>query len=721
MSAAIEREELAWSVTATGSGSRTLEDAAQVFWSQITGHDLTKPLSQIRDRFRLLATNHDDRILRVVIDNVIDPQEGHDIARFHWKQWGVLVAITCREEVADAIETHFKPICNRVDVPDYSETELRKYLETHFGQQWLQIPADIRNTLRRPLLARLYRERGSLEPTTEYELYSGVWRRLLEDPAMLSFKTDIIGLRRCIQAAFEMTATYPWSIETLARLGLDGAAITRLVRIGWLSAASNDCYRVWHDRLLNWGLAECLAANLRDGSKSFDEVCKLVKPLLHERRGKVFWGYVLMDLLWLMLRSDWSQSTAFIDAYLRALEELRPFRRDYDIYSTDIVTLGPRVISHLLRRVQQAALDSNEWLIREIGKALGKIGGATSTTSALQQLLHHESRRVQRAAMLVIRHVPSPTHLDRLWQLHCERERDHSQFDWADERGGEYHSYKDAMAALRACVTSQPAWVTEALRRAHAVGDPIWDLGWLINSLSNGEGIWGACCERLFELTAATKPRVLAVNMGRWRDRSQLNWLIPQVASNTDRVGPSAFDALTLIDESIALQCLRSADAFELYPARGWWLPRLLIRCPDAVERELSIEVRRRVGRDKDFLLQIYQDFEDEMPPLLVEDLLSRLEEQLVDGLRNPREGNRPDYRVRFAMAGLKIGGRAMTQPGLFDAGELPDAGGSGRVGLPHSGTDTSRQAAFSMLPLMVAQLGQVLDFIVERGDFGAT
>lgn len=72
-------------------------------------------------------------------------------------------------------------------------------------------------------------------------------------------------------------------------------------------------------------------------------------------------------------------------------------------------------------------------------------------------------------------------------------------------------------------------------------------------------------------------------------------------------------------------------------------------------------------------------------------------------------------------MAGLTIGGRAMAQPSLFDAGESLDASGSRRVGLPHSGTDTSRQAAFSMLPLMVAQVGQVLVFIVERCEFGAT
>lgn len=198
--------------------------------------------------------------------------------------------------------------------------------------------------------------------------------------------------------------------------------------------------------------------------------------MLHEQRGGIFWGYVVMDLLWLVLRSNWSSAQNFIDAYFRAMEAL-PRHRGDDVYSVDVITLGAQVVPHLLRRVEQAGLESNEWIIKDIAKALAAIGSDAVPTRDVMKLLAHQSGRVQRAGMLVAARVPASQYLDRLWQLHCDRERDRSRFDWHEERGGEYRSYKDLMAALRACLKLNPDWIIDVVHRPHTDGAPTWDLG----------------------------------------------------------------------------------------------------------------------------------------------------------------------------------------------------------------------------------------------------
>lgn len=256
--AAVERDELAWSVSANGNCSQTIAAAAQCFWAELARQEIDKPLSRIRERFQLLTTTHEERALRVFVENVIDPSEGIELARQHWKRWGLHIAMTCWPEVADAIQTQAPKVCLRVDVSDFSEPELRRYLEAVFRDKWLQIPADIRRTLQRPLLAYLYRELGTasdLAPSTEYELYAAVWDRLRSHPTMVLHSADIVSFRRCISAVFENGVTYPWSLDSLVNLGLNSDAIDRFQRIGWLSKTTHEQYRVWHDRLLNWGLA----------------------------------------------------------------------------------------------------------------------------------------------------------------------------------------------------------------------------------------------------------------------------------------------------------------------------------------------------------------------------------------------------------------------------------------------------------------------------------
>lgn len=66
-------------------------------------------------------------------------------------------------------------------------------------------------------------------------------------------------------------------------------------------------------------------------------------------------------------------------------------------------------------------------------------------------------------------------------------------------------------------------------------------------------------------------------------------------------------------------------------------------------------------------------------------------------------------------------GGNAR-EPDALPAGSLPERLRKPKpIGLPHSGTDTSRKAAERMVPAATAQAARVFHFIAERGEEGAT
>ena len=644
------RFELAWRVDSTGDPQSSVQAAADVFWHELVGQDIDKPLSRIRPRFRELYPDYEDRIIRVLFDNVTDAKEAVAIAKLHWKEWGIRVVITCRHDVGEAIQAQAGSVCTLRDVPDFNEPELREYLDRSFGESWPSIPLSIRDTLRRPLLANLYRDLATettLSPNSEYALYSQVWSRITSHPEMVDSPTDVVKLGRLIGMILD-GATYPWPVALVAQ-HLDNGAIVRLERIGWLSKTTNRSYRIWHDRLLNWGMAECLWADLLARNKCRLEVCALVKPLLQERRGSVFWGYVPMDLLWLATTHTCEESDEFVDTFLIELETV-PACWNHEIYSTDVASLGNVVVPALFRRVVAAALNSEHGTIRDIAKAVARIA-EPSAHDRIAGLLGHASPQVQRAGMILIYHFPSGRHLDRLWQLHCDLECDRKKYAWSFEGEHTHGCYSDSMNALRNCVPESPIWITNTVHRKGGEKDPIWDLAYLIAGLTEGRVIWHECRDELFVRLATEHPRCLALNCGCWRDTGKTRWLIENVANRTDQTASTAFHALTLIDANLAIENLHLVDTFETYLSRGWWLPRLLILHQNKLIEALTKQIRELEPEKASLLLRVFQDFEDEMPSAVVDLLLDQVlaAVQLANANRGLEEKHR-NHMIEFGM-----------------------------------------------------------------------
>ncbi len=170
-------------IEATGQKESDLAQAKDDFVEMIWGHDEGPALRRIGERIRETVPQLKHPWLTLLIDGLQDSDEADQLARVPWEDWGIRVALSASPQAAEAIRAASRGRSVQVPVPDFDEEDLSTFLEAYCGEQWIEIPGDVRRVLRRPLLASLYRsvaDRPSWRPTTEYELLERFWDRLHE-------------------------------------------------------------------------------------------------------------------------------------------------------------------------------------------------------------------------------------------------------------------------------------------------------------------------------------------------------------------------------------------------------------------------------------------------------------------------------------------------------------------------------------------------------------
>ncbi|MFO0840903.1 MAG: hypothetical protein U0797_00705 [Gemmataceae bacterium] len=319
--AAASEQEIAIVISASGDADRDCQRAADAFWRTIKNQDDGIALDRIAHRRRELLHKHAGRWLTLLIDNVLSVTEARNLVCQPWEEWGIRVALSCPAEIARTFIQEARARGRVHRLGDFSDPELNGYLGHRLGGNWGDIPADVRSTLRRPLLARLYCDQaagGGWCPPDEYHLYRACWRRLFEGEHAAA-QLDSVGLQKLALNVLD-GGPYPWPGRSLVEAGLDGSAVNRLCRSGWLEIARDDRYRVWHDRLLNWAAAEALVAALDAGTITEAELCRRARAAyLSQPSASRLLAYVPMDVLWL-LSDPGRAADALVDRLLQSLE-----------------------------------------------------------------------------------------------------------------------------------------------------------------------------------------------------------------------------------------------------------------------------------------------------------------------------------------------------------------------------------------------------------------
>jgi hypothetical protein len=309
-------------IDARGDGDSDCQRAADLFWTRIKGNEDSRSLERTAVRRRELVHPHADAWLTLLIDGVRSHQEARQLAKLPWEEWQIRLACTCLPEVARTLKAETRDRCLVHDVDDFLLPELHGYLDLRLEGAWSGIPQDVRQTLRRPLLARLYCELAPPEgwiPANEYELYSRCWGRLREGEQG-DHPLDMVPLQRLALGVMNGD-NYPWTVGQLHTAGVRDDVLSRLCRVGWLQPAPPTHFQVWHDRLLNWAVAEAVCEQYQTRAIDLVTLCARLQRLYYSPSDGVVrpLGYVPMDVAWL-LADPGRNAAGAVEAIIEALE-----------------------------------------------------------------------------------------------------------------------------------------------------------------------------------------------------------------------------------------------------------------------------------------------------------------------------------------------------------------------------------------------------------------
>jgi len=636
---AVHGPDLVVLVDASGDADGDLQRAADIVWQRVKGNGGSLPLHGIANRRKQLLPHAAWHWVTVLIDGVQSAREAELLARQPVEDWGVRLAITGPPDVLMEFKQVGRERVRIVPVGIFSPPERDEYLKRRLGDRWINVRSDVRDTLRRPLLAGIYCtevvEPDGWRPTDEYDLFDRMWTRLSRGAhGPRAFDATRVA---SLAATVLNDAAYPWPAAAMERRGINDETVDRLLRTGWMRRAADDQFEVPHDRLLNYAVARGLFYGLRSGDYSEQHLIETLRRLLTEQKtysGRRL-GYVPMDVLHFLLASG-VETAAVFGRVLEDLDTLHYTERK-SLYTELLPTLGVQVIPFLIARLEATAAFGSDWVIRQqpIIDAITAVEGADLRQHALH-LLRGESPALNRAAMHLLATCPDPAALDALWHRHCRMQDDPERY--GEDRRFRFLLYQESMAALRACVSRDPGWLERTLR-AEPAGGHVHDLAYLIAGLADGSEIWARSKAELLTKVPPEKIRAIIVNIGRYRDVEEVDRLLPLVEVENDFAGPAAVRALVRINPDLAVEHLVRLPTSELSSARMWFLPRLLEVRRDAVNSILLGHMRKREHPWD--IADAYAGNEDDLNRETLEFLLDALERALRQTAEEPPPPNR--------------------------------------------------------------------------------
>lgn len=621
-------------VDATGSAAQDLVSAADQFWLDIRGGETAVPLRQIAARLHSVVPSSRQHRLRVCIDNVLDYNEAATIVRDDWPSRGISVALSCSNDVATSLKEALGDHVDLLPCEDFSWEELHDLLERRLQSAWTTIPDDVRETLRRPLLAAVYCDelfRAEWKHANEYELYAATWRRLSTRQQVAS-PLDVVLVESLADAVLR-GETYPWTLTQLREMGVDNAALGRLERCGWLVRTNDNRVRIFHDRLLNWAVAQALFSAIQSGKRSPNDVITQVAELSKTggRVGEVVLGYVPMDLLWLLA----GEVTLSHQACPQLLEALEPsYGHQPEILYRELApTLGERIADALFHRYSE--FQGYPWVRRAIAEAIAATADDRFPTFA-QSLLDHNDPQRQRAGLKLICVASCPQLLDEIWELHVRGLENPTPF--LEEGEEDWLFREDSWSALRRSAVHDPEWIVGKIAEADPGTEPVHDLGWLIANLPDGTAAWQKSKAILFDKVASDKDRVLAKCVGLFRDSEYLSWLRERVPDDSQLCSPVALQAISRIEPKQAVEVIDRADLTGLHVTTKWAFSEVWHRRPS----EVNVKVMSWASASDDpwEVGLLYRDRVNDIPRELFEMLLRQLEKRLSEHLSEGRKSS---------------------------------------------------------------------------------
>jgi hypothetical protein len=346
----VEQGSLVILLQGSGNVNRDEGAVAIAFCQQILGESSTKPLRDIRDQMRTEFPELRQPWLTVLIDGVRDATYADQLRRHPWQELGVLAVVGYQTDPNTSAPTSDRTVLEEtgysIQLDVFTDRQLGRYLTKRSRARSLlaELPNDVKRFIRNPLLAKLFCDLhvpgATWNPATEYQLFERAWT--LQTSSAPVAASAVAGLA----ALIPYDQVYPWPITRLWAAGLRDGDVQALVDSGLLRFPSGSrSAEIWHDRILNWAVAEGLVGALR--SIEID-AATLISRAIQGPSGEGLQrrlDYVALDTLWLLTTPEFGLDNV-VGQFLAALDAQWTRRQ-----RRQLKTLGARISPHLVARL----------------------------------------------------------------------------------------------------------------------------------------------------------------------------------------------------------------------------------------------------------------------------------------------------------------------------------------------------------------------------------
>jgi len=572
-------------VSMLGDTARALDMAARTVWNDALQTSTTADISMVKQALQnSSSTQVPDPWLVVLLDGSMDEDNLRHLVDYVSRDREFRVAITLSPEAAQRLEQNYPNLVDIVRVEEFTDEELATFLGG-FDIEWRELPTDLFNVLRLPLLANLYVLSGvtsfTVSPASEYELFEALWTR------SASFGGSAITNSRFLRELARYINGHPDAVSFAAERALPNASsgdLTALATSGWIDIDRNAHIRFAHDRLLNWSFADAVADDIACGLLKGDQLMEALHlPWTPASR----WGYTLMDVLWKLASEPHRIGHAV--AILRLLElETCGIPSDV-LYEVLLPTLCERALDLIAARVRDFTDATPTYYVmrtvRRVGQQFSNRTVPAQVELWAQERIRDPRRNVVNLGLAFIDEVGLSNLSDEVFKIQLR--------DAADLRAEHtaHTNYELSFGALKACVRSHPAWLDERIASttdAAALGALSWQL---FNLESDDAPIfWNKHRSHFTKYISTDHIRGVLSCIRRFFDQTLVAFVKNAVVTGKDFDAGTALGVLVRIDAQEALTTLDGIPHDTLRFSRSMWFRDLHRALPQQAEEWLERE-----------------------------------------------------------------------------------------------------------------------------------
>ncbi|HEV7238745.1 MAG TPA: hypothetical protein VGQ36_05855 [Thermoanaerobaculia bacterium] len=615
-----------------------LQHAADEVWKRLLGHGRPIDWESLIRQSKLVGLADRRRWLTVCLDITAGTAEAQQLLRLEWAEWNVRLLFTADATAGKKISENALSLrCTIQTVEELSVNETYEFLKKR-GRSIAQVPHDVVSLLRRPILADVYcrvTQDADWKPANEYELFDAFWKDVVDGHDGTRHRQALGILLRLGETLLDGTELYPWPQDVLHRIAVSDDAQQHLIGHGWLRELESTDIEFAHERFANWSIARTMYERTARGRWNVDELSSRLAAIHVEERtpGKLFLGYVPMDVLWLLAENN--AATDVIVAVIKAVDGADD--HDRGLYETLLPSIGPAIVPALHQMMRE---EGREWHSRHtVSQCVISIASkAVIPEPVVVGLLESEIEQIHDTGLSVARTQPQVGSLDRLWRLQRQAnavsEKD-TQSHWRSER---------ALRALMAAVRKNPEWIRTATQTTDSL-EELRTLAWMVSMLGDerGAALWHDVKSVFLARFGGQGARGALQCIDRYDDTAEIDRLAGWVITGDNFVPAEALAALAAIDGARVFTMIENDPLDRVETLASFWLPPLLLQ--DTARTHEAIRKRFEISEVSPASLRWDFRGENQIDPPIIAAVVKRLDRLISDQLSVPKP-NRPPGEV---------------------------------------------------------------------------